>query len=427
MIGKTLPEYIFIRASIFLLRAIAPVSLLYLPWSLLWQRNLQFSWLTSYAVVESLFFTLVYLPRRHVLQKAAGHPPVLSREKREELFRRCSGYIAGMGYPTGWFTSPAFRKDNVMDWILWALFSTTPDGYSDEWKEEMAQYIITVEQVLGKELETGYNKEARCMRLTLDPVEMLHRPLVWYLIVSFVDHMTFLKLYYLGFRHYNPTSWFRSFPLRAFTFLSRKSVDDRLSYWYRPHRSKTKLPILFLHGIGIGLYPYTPFLSELASQDPDVGILAIEFLPISTRITSPPSSRSTTCSSISHILDSLKLERVVVVSHSYGTVVTAHMFHSEPLSSRIAATLFVDPIPFLLHLPNVAYNFVYRYPRTANEWQLWFFASRDPDISRALSRHFFWTENVLWKEDMKDRSVGVVLSGGDQIVDAEEVRKYLTG
>ncbi|EGO21299.1 hypothetical protein SERLADRAFT_333807, partial [Serpula lacrymans var. lacrymans S7.9] len=377
MIGKTLPEYIFIRASIFLLRAIAPVSLLYLPWSLLWQRNLQFSWLTSYAVVESLFFTLVYLPRRHVLQKATGHPPVLSREKREELFRRCSGYIAGMGYPTGWFTSPAFRKDNVMDWILWALFSTTPDGYSDEWKEEMAQYIITVEQVLGKELETGYNKEARCMRLTLDPVEMLHRPLVWYLIVSFVDHMTFLKLYYLGFRHYNPTSWFRSFPLRAFTFLSRKSVDDRLSYWYRPHRSKTKLPILFLHGIGIGLYPYTPFLSELASQDPDVGILAIEFLPISTRITSPPSSRSTTCSSISHILDSLKLERVVVVSHSYGTVVTAHI--------------------------------------------------RDPDISRALSRHFFWTENVLWKEDMKDRSVGVVLSGGDQIVDAEEVRKYLTG
>lgn len=89
--------------------------------------------------------------------------------------------------------------------------------------------------------------------------------------------------------------------------------------------------------------------------------------------------------------------------------------------------LLIDPIPFLLHLPSVAYNFVYRAPRTANEWELWYFASRDADVSRALSRHFFWVENVLWKEELKGRRVGVVLSGADQIVDAEEVRAYLTG
>ncbi|KAI0244982.1 hypothetical protein BJV78DRAFT_1287169 [Lactifluus subvellereus] len=40
----------------------------------------------------------------------------------------------------------------------------------------------------------------------------------------------------------------------------------------------------------------------------------------------------------------------------------------------MAATLLIDPIPFLLHYPTVAYNFVYRQPRRANEWQLWYFA-----------------------------------------------------
>jgi len=85
------------------------------------------------------------------------------------------------------------------------------------------------------------------------------------------------------------------------------------------------------------------------------------------------------------------------------------------------------PIPSLFHLPSVAYNFIYRVPRTANQWQLWYFASRDADVARALSRHFFWTENILWKEELDGRSVGIALSGVDQIVDAEEVRGYLTG
>ena len=58
---------------------------------------------------------------------------------------------------------------------------------------------------------------------------------------------------------------------------------------------------------------------------------------------------------------------------------------------------------------------------------MWYFASRDPDVSRTLSRHFFWAENILWKEDIRDKVMAVALSGQDQLVDAEAVRKYLTG
>jgi hypothetical protein len=103
------------------------------------------------------------------------------------------------------------------------------------------------------------------------------------------------------------------------------------------------------------------------------------------------------------------------------------LLRSPNLNNRIAAALFIDPIPFLLHFPSVAYNFLYRYPRTANEWQLWYFASRDADVAHSLARHFFWSESVMWKEQLEGRPFGVSLSGGDQIVDTAEVRKYLTG
>lgn len=75
----------------------------------------------------------------------------------------------------------------------------------------------------------------------------------------------------------------------------------------------------------------------------------------------------------------------------------------------------------------MAYNFVYRAPRAANEWQLWFFASRDPDIARTLARHFFWNEAILFKEELAGVRAAVALAADDQIVHAEEVRRYLTG
>jgi pimeloyl-ACP methyl ester carboxylesterase len=144
-------------------------------------------------------------------------------------------------------------------------------------------------------------------------------------------------------------------------------------------------------------------------------------------MTFPPLGREANCHAISRILASLQISRVTLVAHSYGTVLTTHILHDSDLSPMISSTVFIDPIPFLLHLPSVAFNFVYRKPRTANEWQLWYFASRDIDVSRTLSRHFFWAENVLWKEELVGPRVGVVLSGADQIVNAEGVRKYLTG
>ena len=287
-------------------------------------------------------------------------------------------------------------------------------------------------------------------------------------IVCLVDTLTSTTLYLQGFIHHNTRKWFHAFPPRPLlAFFSRSSSDTvtNIPYWYRPHRSPTKLPILFIHGIGIGLYPYVAFFRELAAQDPDVGILAVEILPISMHITAPPLARDDMCAALMRILDAHGLHRVVVAGHSYGTVIAAHLLRRQqgttpqgaeqpaqddnhtnvgdttitPTNANepiIAAMLLIDSIPFLLHHPAVAYNFVYRYPRHANEWQLWYFASRDADIARALARHFFWFENILFREDVmgagpaageKKPHVAVSLSGCDQIVDAHAVWGYLTG
>lgn len=48
-------------------------------------------------------------------------------------------------------------------------------------------------------------------------------------------------------------------------------------------------------------------------------------------------------------------------------------------------------------------------------------------IAHTLSRHFFWIENILWKEELDGLPSAVILAGQDSVLDAKEVWKYLTG
>lgn len=191
---------------------------------------------------------------------------------------------------------------------------------------------------------------------------------------------------------------------------------------------------MFIHGIGIGLYPYTNFLTELnsieglESHDPNdqVGIIAIEIMPVSFRICHAPLGKDALLAEINSILEHHGYDKVVLVSHSYGTVISTHLLKSPLVSEKIAASVLIDPVSILLHRPDVAYNFTRRIPYHANEWQLFYFASMDMGVSHALSRHFFWSENVLWKHDLEGRDITVSLSSDDLIVDTLSCGRYLT-
>jgi hypothetical protein len=255
--------------------------------------------------------------------------------------------------------------------------------------------------------------------------------------VGFVDFLTYLRLLYRGFHfHRLPFSqFFKLFPFRPIALITRyKSPAKHLTYWHRPHTSKTKLPVLFVHGIGIGLYPYVPFFTELNSQtgledgsdDDQVGIIAVELMPVSFRITHAALSKDETCREIAAILKHHGYEKVVLVSHSLGTVVSTHLLQHPSTSSMIGPMVLIDPVSIMLHLPDVAYNFIKRQPTTANEHQLYYFASMDMAVSHTLCRHFFWNENVLWKKDVVGRKVTISIGERDCILNGESLGRYLT-
>lgn len=54
----------------------------------------------------------------------------------------------------------------------------------EAWEDEINGYVDTIENLLGRKLEHGYDERAKSMRLAFDPVFMIHRPLIWYIVSS---------------------------------------------------------------------------------------------------------------------------------------------------------------------------------------------------------------------------------------------------
>lgn len=258
--------------------------------------------------------------------------------------------------------------------------------------------------------------------------------------LGLLDTITHGLMRFHGFQYFKTISTsLQVLPIRPATWVEPAwSPAEDTSYWIRPHTSKTRLPILYIHGIGVGLIPQVGFFHELDvalnednPEDGEVGILAVEILQVSSRLTKAIPTREQFLEQITKILDFHSYRRFVLVSHSYGSVPATHILNNQALASRVSATLFVDPVTALLHMPDVAYNFTVRQPKHANEWQLWYFASKDPGVAHTLGRHFFWSENVLWRDHIMDlvrngTRVTASLASDDLIVDTESVGMYLT-
>lgn len=187
MIGTSLRDYIFIRSCIFFLHFVAPISAFYCVVVLVIgpsSYRLPVA-LEIWAVAETLFCLLIYVPRSYILQQFVTHPPTRSREKRRELFQLChESIIDPERYLSKWFKGAPIaeiRRENVKDFFCWAFLNKSSFGLLED--EELEEYADKMESLLGRKLQPGRGN-AISLRLTVDRVKMLHRSLLWYLVSS---------------------------------------------------------------------------------------------------------------------------------------------------------------------------------------------------------------------------------------------------
>ncbi|KAI9226601.1 MAG: hypothetical protein DHS80DRAFT_18484 [Piptocephalis tieghemiana] len=317
--------------------------------------------------------------------------------------------------------------------------------------------LEALEARLGAPFPPGYNPNVRCIRLNYDPVHAIHRPFLIYLCVLTMDFLLKLVLRFKGFRRYGRLP--RSLPLAIFpslsSLLSSSSVPEpeksnQVTYWYRPGSSPPSSsfssspsspppkPIIFVHGIGIGILPYISFILRLirtitpsssssssSSPAPIPPIYLVELSEVAMRLNLNPSPTiPIVVTEMAMALTERGHHQAVWVGHSLGSSVVAGACRWARES--VAATVFIDPICFLLHYPNVAWNFVHRRGIGADERFTEYFASRELSISRYISRDFQWWHSCVFADQIpQGQNSSVYLSAQDALVPSARVKAYL--
>jgi hypothetical protein len=88
------------------------------------------------------------------------------------------------------------------------------------------------------------------------------------------------------------------------------------------------------------------------------------------------------------------------VAHSLGTAVVSWMLHSKQHKHLVATSVLIDPVTFLLCIPKVCASFVHPDPKCVSTYLSSFLLAKELYISNALSRHFNWSWNAVFLEDL---------------------------
>lgn len=210
-----------------------------------------------------------------------------------------------------------------------------------------------------------------------------------------------------------------------------RHVVGPVSYYFHPGSSEwadeddnsatENTPIVFVHGIGVGLIVYIPLIDALLKTGrplffPEIPYVTA-FRPWQSRhsVLQP----AVVCNTMSAMLASHGFLKGVFIGHSYGTSWISYM--CKYASHSVAAAMFLDPVCFCLHVPRLTKSFVYMPPDPGT---VSYFVRTDLMVNWTIQRSFPWAWIILFTEQITV-PCSIFLSSKDALVPSEVVEKYL--
>lgn len=427
-----------------------------------WSSIFHYCFLVWASIEVVFYFVLDYLHRKYThIQKGRPSPRRPSKAYLRELLEKCVDATEEEEQEdqfTKWFyRAPldTIGKDNVREWVAWTLFSKNLDELSSdnvhgedehEVVEEITEFFEerNLQRLYeGFRFPDGRNPNVKSMRLSLDPVRKSTRPFIFYAVVNSLNYLAYIFFTRLGF-----------------VFHRHQGIDYYV--YIPPTYDPAKVPFMFVHGIGIGLITYLPFILELRSHVNATGrplcLVSLPHVSMSIFhkywIVNPPRDdvvkwinealRGNHAQAVQPHRGAFK-NGVCLISHSVGSVVGGWLVkHDEDEAKRLGKdnykplvqnSVFVDPVVLRLWEADVCLNFVYADTFDGEGLFSRFLIAGELGISKFLGREFWWWECVVFREQVGwDKLVStapppssiVYLAQGDRIIDADRVNEYLT-
>lgn len=247
--------------------------------------------------------------------------------------------------------------------------------------------------------------------LQLDPVKVMTRPMAFYVALAAATGVTY--------------AWLMA--SHGFRFHTSHGVQMLVRPASAPGKGR---PIIFLHGLGVGLAQYAHFLSSVGNSQR--GAVLVLQPHISAQAWHPRFLRAPTATEFVAAIESGAVAASIhsgaaVVSHSNGTM--QHGWLARRLPGLCAQNVLVDPVSLKLWEGDVCHSFLHREWRTSGDVLLGFAVARELGVARTISRDFQWRDMLLWEWELPvepdTHTLRVVLGTDDALIDARGIARHL--
>jgi pimeloyl-ACP methyl ester carboxylesterase len=298
---------------------------------------------------------------------------------------------------------------------------------------------------------------------TKEKLGALHQPLLFTAWVNAVAGVSGCVLHYYGFHLYegaNGCSYWTNAPEVVSDWRQRKMPSSTRETKYgrgmdtRPvlcggideHSVNEVKPIIFVHGLGVGLAPYLAHIIQLLKSKPGRKIAMLTLPHISMRAAPRVPELDDMVDTVVEITKKHALRAPAMYGHSFGTFVVARCCQRFD----VRAVALLDPVAVCLCLPQTV-GILYQLnkswadfkmrikegPSTLISTSFWadigaltyfflrdYFLLREVGVMTALRRKFWWARYNLWADDLPKNSL-IVLESNDLLIDGEAIARHV--
>lgn len=330
--------------------------------------------------------------------------PNLDYKERQRVWRNCLQAVPDVStFMRGWFDRAPLETITLNDckrWLAWGFWGKHLEDMEQQDMVQVHEMVADLERDHNlKFSEKGCGQNARLLAFDREPFSSRHYPLLLYALTHGV----------VG----SATTWL----LRSRGF--ERQHAKGLSYWVRPGSSAdtTLTPIVFVHGIGIGLLPYLGIIDGLIETGAPVVLSDLPF--ISLKVCTQVPDRHQTVASMRQVLQNNGMDRAMFVGHSFGTAICTWMVKHAP--DMVVSVALLDPIVMLLNMSHCLHSFIYRRKDLSFIEEL---LRKDTFICHTLRRRFWWYEAILFVQDLQIPSL-IVTSEHDSNMPVKEIHYHI--
>ncbi|AUF82180.1 alpha/beta hydrolase family protein [Tetraselmis virus 1] len=238
--------------------------------------------------------------------------------------------------------------------------------------------------------------------------------------ISVQEELLYMKSYKLPFFYKYLNSFFH---LRFSYRMKYSGFSDPISLkygrcWIKFGGDRT---VVFIHGLGFGIWPYETFIKKLDQQlSGDCTIVCIEFDHLIASWSDKCPKRGEVAKDVLSAMDYAGATSAVFVGHSFGTAKIAQVYSEAP--HAVEGMVLMAPVCLIPHCLDSTFNFIFKGRSSYNIFHRTM--AYDNTIINTINCTW-WHKTTLWPDELRDVPIMVVLAEHDQLISTNILEQHI--